>query len=93
MNTAFLILAVDYAGCELALFMYAIEDGNTEVIELLIQQGADVNHRCGTGETPLLVAVRNDDIDTVNILIKYGADPNYVQKHSGQRTILMESRT
>ena len=72
--------------------MTAIEDGNIEVIKLLIQQGADVNHRCGYGDSPLLVAIRNDDIDTLNVLIKHGANPNSIPRHSGgRRTPLMES--
>ena len=72
--------------------MMAIQDGNIEVIKLLIQQGADVNHRCGYGDSPLLVAIRNDDIDTLNVLIKHGANPNSIPRHSGgRRTPLMES--
>ena len=49
--------------------MRAIEDGNVQLIQMLIQQGADVNHKCGFGVVPLLVAVRNDDIQTVNLLL------------------------
>ena len=71
--------------------MRAVEDGNIEAIELFIQQNADVNHICVCRVTPLLLAVRNNDIDTVNILIKYGADPNFVPKHRAGKTILMES--
>ena len=41
--------------------------------------------------TPLLLVVRNNDIDTVNSSIKYGADPNFIPKHRGGKTILMES--
>ena len=71
--------------------MRTVEDGNTEAIELFIQQNADVDHICVCRMTPLLLAVRNNNIDTVNILIKYGADPNFVPKHRGGKTILMES--
>ena len=71
--------------------MRAVEDGNIEAIELFIQQNADVNHICVCRVTPLLLAVQNNDIDTVNILIKYGADPNFVPKHRAGKTILMES--
>ena len=51
--------------------MRAIEDGNIQLIEMLIQQGADINHKCGFGVVPLLVAVRNDDIQTVNLLLEH----------------------
>ena len=71
--------------------MHAIEDGNIEVMELLIRQGADVNHFCGTQATPLLVALENEDINTVNLLINHGSDVNYVRKRSGRITLLMES--
>ena len=72
--------------------MRAIEDGNVQLIEMLIQQGADINHKCGFGVVPLLVAVRNDDIQTVNLLLEHGADPNFcTQKHAKGKTILMES--
>ena len=72
--------------------MRAIEDGNLQLIEMLIQHGADINHKCGFGVVPLLVAVRNDDIQTVNLLPEHGADPNFcTQKHAKEKTILMES--
>ena len=91
LNLKSIFLILGYIGCEYALFMNAIEDGNIEVIELLMRQGVDINHKCGYGVTPLLVAVHNNDIETVNVLIRHGADPNFAQKHAGGKTILMES--
>ena len=72
--------------------MRAIKDGNVQLIEMLIQHGADINHKCGFGVVPLLIAVCNDDIQTVNLLLEHGADPNFcTQKHAKGKTILMES--
>ena len=56
--------------------MHAIEESNVKCVELLIDQGADVNHKCGLGVTPLLAAILNSDLDCVNLLIEHGADVN-----------------
>lgn len=54
-----------------------------EKIELLLQQGANVNYICGPGkETPLLVALKpstlkvNEIFEVVKLLLEYGANPN-----------------
>ena len=56
------------------LFLKSCLYENTQVIELLLSNGADVN---GTSDTiPLIVAVENGKGVTVNLLLKHGADPN-----------------
>jgi len=47
-----------------------------EEVELLLQQGADLNARSGEGKTPLEYASEAHDWRMQRILLKAGADPN-----------------
>jgi hypothetical protein len=49
-----------------------------EVVRLLVEHGADPNHRGGdnvAGETPLHWAASSDDVDVARALLDVGADP------------------
>ena len=48
----------------------------TAISELLISRGADVNHLCGDGWTPLTVAASSGDVRLVERLLCAGADPD-----------------
>lgn len=50
--------------------------GNAEMVELLIQNGADVNYKNDIGKTPIECAVRGGNIQIVKLLLAKGADPN-----------------
>jgi ankyrin repeat protein len=50
------------------------------VAETLINHGADVNQKTTSGDTPLLLAARNNNLEVVKLLIKRGADVNYQDK-------------
>jgi hypothetical protein len=52
----------------------AVSKGNREKIELLIAQGADVNARDSSGNTPLMLAARSGHSEIVQFLIARGAD-------------------
>ncbi|MCJ1243783.1 Ankyrin-2 [Trapelia coarctata] len=52
----------------------AAKKKNTEIVELLLQYGADVNQLDSDGWTPLFYAVEADDITTVRKLMHRGAD-------------------
>ncbi len=54
---------------------YAAIKGHTKIVSLLISKGASVNEHSLDGDTPLILAVRSGDTDTVQALIKAGADP------------------
>ncbi|MDF2966039.1 MAG: serine/threonine-protein phosphatase 6 regulatory ankyrin repeat subunit A-like [Rickettsiaceae bacterium] len=56
-----------------ALF-YAVQAGNKDLAEQLIQKGADVNHQSLLGYTPLHIAVRLHKNDMVQLLLNNGAD-------------------
>lgn len=54
---------------------YASIKGHTKIVSLLLSKGANVNEPSPDGDTPLILAVRSGDINTVQALIKAGADP------------------
>lgn len=48
--------------------------GHKDILELLIQKGADINHRDSSGQTPLVMACIGKRKDIVRWLIEIGAD-------------------
>jgi len=54
---------------------YASIKGHAQVVRLLLSKGAAVNEPSPDGDTPLILAVRSGDSDTVQALIRAGADP------------------
>ncbi len=64
-------------------------NNNREIVELLIQAGADVNNVGTSGTAPLLDAAFKGYTDVVKLLIDNGADINHVNKID--RTPLMEA--
>ncbi|PNF15106.1 hypothetical protein B7P43_G16000 [Cryptotermes secundus] len=48
--------------------------GNSEVVDILLRNGADINLMDGYGETALHIAARDGNQDTVVMLMKHGAD-------------------
>ena len=59
---------------------YAADEGHTEVVELLIANGADVNAKDDSGWTPLHRAVSKVHNKIAKLLIEEGADVNTVNK-------------
>ena len=68
--------------------VHAIEACNVKLIQLLINQGADVNHRCRFGITPLFLAIMTGHLDCVNVLIDHQVN-NYQVSGSADWTPLM----
>ncbi len=60
--------------------MWATAEGHVQVIEALIEAGADFRTPLDSGFTPLLFAVRQGRIPAVKALLKAGADVNEVVK-------------
>ena len=56
--------------------MWAAAEGHADVVQALIDAGADFRTRVPSGFTPLLFAVREGRIDVVRVLLKAGADVN-----------------
>ncbi len=49
----------------------AAHDGNLDVVEYLVEKGADVNARDNNGSTPLDHARKNNHPDVVNYILNY----------------------
>ena len=54
--------------------MLAVENNSPEMVQTLLQAGANVDAKDKDGKTALMYAARNPTSDIVNILLKYGAD-------------------
>ena len=54
----------------------AAQAGHSEMVRLLLANGADVNARDAGGGTALIWACNDDHIDCVRLLLAAGADPN-----------------
>ena len=52
----------------------AASNGRSKVLELLLQQGGDVNCRGNSDYTPLHLAVCSGHVDCVRVLLNYNAD-------------------
>lgn len=69
----------------------AAEHGNTEVIKLLLERGAELDARRGPkSETPLHWAARATSKEAVEVLLKAGADPKL--KCNGSTPLLVANR-
>jgi ankyrin repeat protein len=61
---------------------FAIESGNSEAVELLIRQGADVNWTFGQNQTsPLAWALGKRQLDVARLLISYDASLDHVSAY------------
>ena len=74
---------------------FAVQEGNREVVNLLIWKGADVDAKDDDGGTPLYFAAMTGHKEVVKLLIAAGADVN--AKDVGSNTPLdmaiMENQT
>lgn len=59
---------------ELSALHFASESPYTEVVKLLVENGADVNSRNYEGQTPLMQAALSDQIEIAQYLLKQKAD-------------------
>jgi len=65
----------------------ACQNGNTSIVELLLERGADPNTILRGGETVLMTAARTGRTGPVNALLKRGADVN-AKERRGQTALM-----
>lgn len=74
------------------LFFLAIERGSVEIVNALINKGANVNFIDKNGKTPLMIAVEEQRFDLVVALIDKNADVNFIDKN-GETPLMIAIKT
>ena len=64
--------------------IFALESRAYSVVESLLRIKADPNCR-DTGYLPLVKAVSNEDVRSVELLLKYGAKPDLIMYQNGSK--------
>jgi hypothetical protein len=59
----------------------AVDNGNVDLVVILLDQGIDINVRGNKDETPLHHSVYNGDYEITKILLERGADP-HIKDHN-----------
>ncbi len=54
-----------------AAFLYAIENGDYDLVKLLLEHGADVKAKTSNGESTLMLATKQKDKRIVELLKSY----------------------
>ncbi|HCJ12221.1 MAG: hypothetical protein A2Y14_00705 [Verrucomicrobia bacterium GWF2_51_19] len=68
--------------------MFAVMKGQTEIVQILIKAGADLNIQDKHGNTAMRLAVMDDQTEIVQILIAAGANPN-IQGQNGSTVLTL----
>ncbi len=66
-------------GAQATPLIYAAEDGNIQLINKLIAEGADINETTENGWTALMAAVYIGNLDAARVLLANGADIGIVE--------------
>ena len=64
-------------------FLWACEYGHADVVEFLLEHGADLRDQAGTGEAALHWAVVGGKLSIINLLLKHGAPLEELNAHGG----------
>lgn len=56
------------------VLMIAAENGNTEILDMLLDNGADIEHKDSYGYTALMYAAWNGKVDALRLLLDRGAN-------------------
>lgn len=79
----------------LTSLQYAAMKNKFPIIELLLMYGANINKPDGEGNTPLMLAVSNQSLESINSLLKNGCDrqlANHYGMSPGQRAAEEETQ-
>ena len=55
-----------------------VRERKSEQIEIAVQAGVQIDARNASGLTPLMIAIEQDDLKSVQVLLRLGADPTLV---------------
>jgi len=69
--------------------MEGVGHSDMTLVDHILAQGMDINRHDGTGLTPLIIAIENNDLKMVKHLINKGADPNIPRQHDGYLPIVV----
>lgn len=64
------------ANDEMTALGFAASDSRPEVVQALLEHGAEVEGPPGTEQTPLMLAARGNNVEAIKLLIAAGADAN-----------------
>lgn len=67
-------------------FIYAVNNGNTEIVRYLIDNGAEIDFKDSQGQYALIHAIKNEDREMVSCLIENGSN---IYEKIGSKTSLM----
>lgn len=83
------INAVTELGC--TALSIAAEMGHAEVVETLLQSGAEVDSLTSTGMTPLMLAAKSGHGDVCTVLLRYGASVELMDTDTGFTALIHAS--
>ena len=63
------------------MLYFAVLESNKEIIELLLQKGADINKQYVNGNTVLHVAIKKNSPEIIKLLLNKGADI-FIENHN-----------
>jgi len=69
-----------------------IKNPSLEMIDFLIDQGADINMPDCDGYTPIMMAVASDKRHVLQTLLEYGADPHFSSKKKSAYSSALEHK-
>ncbi|OUC43395.1 KH domain protein, partial [Trichinella nativa] len=75
------------SSCLESALLLASVSGCEDMIKLFLEYGANVNHPCYKGCTPLMEAARTGSMSLVQLLSSYGADVNAVHEDTGETAL------
>lgn len=55
---------------------FAVKRASPDVLQMLIDYGGDVDGPSKTGQTALMIAARNNNVENLRVLVQDGADVN-----------------
>jgi ankyrin repeat protein len=70
---------------ETALF-YAVTRNNEDAVNILLMNGADIDHQNNQDETALFIAAQENNAQMVDLLLSLGADPD-IESEFGEKPI------